>query len=107
MTKVAVVTGAAGGMGRAIVARLLADGMAVVGFDVDEAGLAEMAQDGFARALRPIHTPFDGDTVFAMSTGAVTPEEDPGVSMAVLGTLAADCLVRAIEKAVSAAKAEA
>lgn len=48
MTKVAVVTGAAGGMGRAIVARLLADGMAVVGFDVDEAGLAEMAQDGFA-----------------------------------------------------------
>jgi len=48
MTKVAVVTGAAGGMGRAIVARLLADDWAVVGFDVDEAGLADMAQDGFA-----------------------------------------------------------
>ncbi|KHA54025.1 SDR family NAD(P)-dependent oxidoreductase [Sulfitobacter geojensis] len=48
MGKVAVVTGAAGGMGRAIVARLLADGHAVVGFDVDEGGLAEMAQDGFA-----------------------------------------------------------
>ncbi|MEW9920633.1 SDR family NAD(P)-dependent oxidoreductase [Marimonas sp. MJW-29] len=48
MTKVAVVTGAAGGMGRAIVKRLLADGLAVVGFDVDEKGLAEMVQDGFA-----------------------------------------------------------
>jgi len=48
MGKVAVATGAAGGMGRAIVARLLADGYAVVGFDVNETGLAEMAQDGFA-----------------------------------------------------------
>lgn len=48
MSKVAVVTGAAGGMGRAIVARLLADGWAVVGFDVNADGLAEMAQDGFA-----------------------------------------------------------
>ncbi|MFK7838507.1 MAG: SDR family NAD(P)-dependent oxidoreductase [Sulfitobacter sp.] len=48
MSKVAVVTGAAGGMGRAITARLLAEGWAVVGFDVDAAGLAEMAQDGFA-----------------------------------------------------------
>lgn len=48
MNKVAVITGAAGGMGRAIVARLLADGFAVVGFDVDANGLADMAQDGFA-----------------------------------------------------------
>ncbi|MEQ6250688.1 SDR family oxidoreductase [Sulfitobacter sp. HNIBRBA3233] len=48
MTKVAVVTGAAGGMGRAIVARLLADGMQVVGLDVDAAGLEEMgAEPGF------------------------------------------------------------
>lgn len=73
---------------------------------LDKAGckrLAMMAQDGFARALRPIHTPFDGDTVFAMSTGKITPDEDAGVAMAVLGTLAADCLVRAIGKAVDAA----
>lgn len=47
MDKVAVVTGAAGGMGRAIVARLIAEGCQVIGFDLDEAGLAEMAQDGF------------------------------------------------------------
>jgi L-aminopeptidase/D-esterase-like protein len=31
--------------------------------------LAVMAQDGLARAIRPAHTPFDGDTVFALSTG--------------------------------------
>tara|TARA_R110002049_G_scaffold188402_2_gene356797 strand:- start:10099 stop:10824 length:726 start_codon:yes stop_codon:yes gene_type:complete len=48
MDKTAVVTGAAGGMGRAITQRLMADGMHVVGLDVDKAGLAEMAQhDGF------------------------------------------------------------
>lgn len=64
--------------------------------------LALMAQDGFARALRPIHTPFDGDTVFALSTGAHTTDTDKGVAMAVLGTLAADCVVRAIEKAIAA-----
>lgn len=45
MTQVAVVTGAAGGMGRAIVARLLADGMQVVGLDVDATGLEELAAD--------------------------------------------------------------
>jgi L-aminopeptidase/D-esterase-like protein len=72
---------------------------------MDKAGctrLALMAQDGFARALRPIHTPFDGDTVFALSTGAHAPDLDKGVAMAVLGTLAADCVVRAIEKAIAA-----
>ena len=48
MGEVAVVTGAAGGMGRAIVTRLLEDGLTVVGLDRDSAGLAEMAVDGFA-----------------------------------------------------------
>ena len=41
---IAVVTGAAGGMGRAIVARLLADGLSVVGVDIDAGALAEMAK---------------------------------------------------------------
>jgi NAD(P)-dependent dehydrogenase (short-subunit alcohol dehydrogenase family) len=41
--RVAVVTGAAGGMGRAIAARLLADGLAVAGLDIDGAGLADVA----------------------------------------------------------------
>ncbi|AXI48547.1 NAD(P)-dependent oxidoreductase [Sulfitobacter sp. SK012] len=48
--KIAIVTGAAGGMGRAICARLIADGMHVVGLDIDAHGLAEMAQDGFEAA---------------------------------------------------------
>lgn len=47
MTKIAVVTGAAGGMGRAIVARLRADGCHVIGLDVNTGGLAEMAGEGF------------------------------------------------------------
>lgn len=48
MKKIAVVTGAAGGMGRAISTRLMADGLHVVGLDIDQAGLAEMAKaDGF------------------------------------------------------------
>ena len=45
--KVAVVTGAAGGLGRAFVQRLLADGLQVVGLDLDGAALDAMATDGF------------------------------------------------------------
>ena len=48
MTRIAVVTGAAGGMGRAISAKLLTDGMHVIGLDIDAAGLASMAQPGFS-----------------------------------------------------------
>lgn len=47
MTRIAVVTGAAGGMGRAIVARLIADGYHVIGLDIDQSGLNDMAQDNF------------------------------------------------------------
>lgn len=62
--------------------------------------LAIMAQDGMARAIAPIHTPFDGDIVFALST-AKTPLPDPWpLSLAKLGSLAADCLARAIGRAV-------
>ncbi|WP_054007817.1 SDR family NAD(P)-dependent oxidoreductase [Cypionkella psychrotolerans] len=48
MTKISVVTGAAGGLGRAITAKLLEDGMQVVGLDIDAAGLDGMAQAGFS-----------------------------------------------------------
>lgn len=47
MSRIAVVTGAAGGLGRAITAQLLADGMQVVGMDIDAERLEEMAQAGF------------------------------------------------------------
>ena len=38
--------------------------------------LAMMNQDGYARAIRPVHTPFDGDTLFAISTEAVPVPQD-------------------------------
>ena len=40
--------------------------------------LAIMANDGLARALRPVHAPNDGDTVFAVSTGHAGPGGEPG-----------------------------
>jgi L-aminopeptidase/D-esterase-like protein len=62
--------------------------------------MAIMAADGFARALRPVHTPFDGDLVFAVSTGAKAPKlSEPNETLR-LGMLAADCLSRAIARGV-------
>lgn len=61
--------------------------------------VAMMAQDGLARAIRPIHTPFDGDTVFALATaGRNTPVTPPVLSQ--IGSAAADCLARAVARAV-------
>ena len=63
--------------------------------------LAGVAHDGFARALSPVHTAFDGDTVFALATGArpaVT-----GIEEVELQTAAADCVALAIVRAVLAA----
>ena len=60
--------------------------------------LAIMAQDGLAQAIRPAHTPFDGDTVFALATGA-NGQVDPA-TLARLGSAAASCLARAIMRAV-------
>jgi len=61
-----------------------------------------MAQDGLARAVRPGHTPFDGDTVFALSTGAGVTVEPAALTR--LGSAAADCLARAVMRAVLAAE---
>ncbi len=66
--------------------------------------LAIMAQDGMARALRPIHTPLDGDIVFAAATG-VHPLADPMHALAELGTVAADVVARAIARGVYEARA--
>jgi len=62
--------------------------------------IAIMAADGFARALRPVHTPFDGDTVFAIATGMRPLAEPRGLDLMRLGSLAADCLARAIARGV-------
>jgi len=64
--------------------------------------LAIMAQDGLVRAIRPVHTTQDGDTVFSIATGAHDPGGDP-LALAELGTLAADCLARAVARGVYSA----
>ncbi len=61
--------------------------------------VAQMAQDGLARALYPSHTPGDGDTVFSLATGTL----DGEASVSTIGTLAADMMVEAILRAVRAA----
>ncbi|WP_108178812.1 P1 family peptidase [Phreatobacter oligotrophus] len=66
--------------------------------------LAVMAQDGLGRAIRPIHTPLDGDTVFAAATGAV-PVADYARDMAAIGFTAASVLARACARGVHAATA--
>lgn len=66
--------------------------------------LAVMAQDGLGRAIRPIHTPLDGDTVFAAATGA-RPIGDYARDMAVIGATAASVLARACARAVFEAEA--
>ena len=67
--------------------------------------VAMMAQDGLARALRPVHSPFDGDVVFALSTGRRTIDEARPMAIARAGALAADCLARAVARAVFEASA--
>jgi len=69
--------------------------------------VAMMAHDGMARAIRPIHTPFDGDTVFALAHGRALPEPGPAplglaraAALARIGSAAADCLARAIARGV-------
>jgi L-aminopeptidase/D-esterase-like protein len=65
----------------------------------DARRFAVMAQDGLARAIRPAHTPQDGDTVFAIATGRHDLPIDP-LALGELGTLAADCLARAVARGV-------
>lgn len=65
---------------------------------------AIMARDGMARAIHPIHTPFDGDTVFALSTAKKPLPEPHALTLAALGGIAADTLTRAIGRALWAAE---
>jgi L-aminopeptidase/D-esterase-like protein len=67
--------------------------------------LALMAQDGLARAIRPVHAPFDGDVVFALSTGRRALAEPADLTLTRLGALAADCLARAVARGVYEATA--
>lgn len=65
--------------------------------------VAIMAQDGLARAIRPVHTPFDGDSIFVMATGAeklAEADDMRPVALAALGAMAADCVARAAARGV-------
>lgn len=61
--------------------------------------LAQMAHDGYARAINPVHTMTDGDTIFALATGAA----GRTAHLTLLGTLAAEMMAIAIVRAVRAA----
>ena len=65
--------------------------------------LAVMAQDGYAYAVRPIHSPFDGDTIFALSTRAVPPPVRADLLVR-LGAVAADVMARAVMRGVYEAR---
>jgi L-aminopeptidase/D-esterase-like protein len=61
--------------------------------------VAQMAQDGFARAIVPAHTPLDGDTIFALATGRLP----GGADVMTIGALAAEVMAHAVVRAVRAA----
>jgi len=67
-----------------------------VGFSKTEmTKVAQMAHDGLARAIDPVHLPLDGDTVFALSSGTLT-----GFTLSQVGALAAAVTARAIARGV-------
>ena len=60
--------------------------------------IASMAHDGYARAIRPVHSSADGDSVYALSLGDVAADQD------MVGALAADVMAEAIVRAVTSAE---
>jgi L-aminopeptidase/D-esterase-like protein len=62
--------------------------------------VAQMAHDGLARTIYPVHTPSDGDTIFAVATGANSARANPGA----IGALAAEVMARAVLRAVMNAR---
>jgi L-aminopeptidase/D-esterase-like protein len=62
--------------------------------------IAQMAHDGLARCINPVHTPNDGDTIFAVATGAIAVRADHGT----VGALAAEAMSLAVVRAVMNAR---
>ncbi len=60
--------------------------------------VAIMAQDGIARAIRPVHGPTDGDVIFVLAAGEVEPQGP--LDLTRIGSIAADCVARAVARAV-------
>jgi L-aminopeptidase/D-esterase-like protein len=67
--------------------------------------VAQMAHDGLALAIHPAHTPFDGDAVFALTTGHSDGPTPPAgaIMVSMVGALTARTLARAVVKAARAA----
>jgi L-aminopeptidase/D-esterase-like protein len=92
-----------GALARAVNAAIENTTLAVVATDAaltkaQAQKVAAMAHDGFARAIRPAHTMFDGDTIFALSTG-----QRP-VDVTSVGAVAAELVALAIVRAVRASR---
>ena len=66
--------------------------------------LAQMAQDGLARAIVPAHTTYDGDTAFCLSTAARPLSGAEADDITAIGSLAAEVLAAAVVRAVEAAR---
>ncbi|MCW0234707.1 MAG: P1 family peptidase [Ferrovibrio sp.] len=85
-------------------------GIVATNAPLDKAALRQvsiMAHDGLARAVRPVHTPFDGDTLFALATATWQDTEgaaDRSWLIARVGSIAADCVARAVARGVWAAE---
>ncbi len=62
--------------------------------------IAGMAHDGYARSIRPVHTSFDGDTIYAVSVGDV--EADMDVAGTIAAEVMSEAIIRAVRSAVSA-----
>jgi L-aminopeptidase/D-esterase-like protein len=63
----------------------------------DASKVAQMAHDGLARAIRPAHMPFDGDTIFALGTGGRSVDRR---LLSYIGAVAADVMAQAIVSAI-------
>ncbi len=62
--------------------------------------VAIMAHDGLARAIRPVHSPFDGDSIFTLSTEKKEMDGPRPLGLAKIGAMAADCVARAVARGV-------
>jgi len=62
--------------------------------------VAQMAHDGLARTINPVHTAYDGDTIFALATG----KSNKQANVTLIGALAAEAMAQAVVRAVRAAK---
>jgi L-aminopeptidase/D-esterase-like protein len=68
---------------------------------VEAQKMAQMAHDGYARAISPVHTPGDGDTIFSLATGGWEGEANAGIVGAMAAEAMADAIVRAATQAES------